>query len=70
MKIKLKRIDIQKEIIVKVLLNSRTMRLIISLEFIKKQKFKLKKTKRPIYIQDINSSFNKKKVIEYCCGNH
>ena len=70
MKIKLKRIDIQKEIIVKVLLNSRTMRLIISLEFIKKQKFKLKKTKRPIYIQDINSSFNKKKVIEYCCSNH
>ena len=46
MKIKLKRIDIQKEIIVKVLLNSRTMRLIISLEFIKKQKFKLKKNKK------------------------
>ena len=45
-KIKLKRIDTQKEIIVKILLDSRTIRLIISLEFIKKQKFKLKKNKK------------------------
>jgi len=42
-KIKLERIDIQKEVIVKVLLDSRVTGLIIRLEFTRKQRFKLKK---------------------------
>ena len=62
-KIRLERIDIQKEIVVEVLLDNRTIRLVISSEFVRKQKFKLKKTKRFIYIYNINSFFNKKSVM-------
>ena len=49
----------------KVLLNSGAVRLVISLEFVRKQKFKLKKIEKPIYMCNINNFFNKKKPIEY-----
>ena len=37
----------------------------MSSEFIKKQGFKLKKIERPIYVRNMNGSFNKKGLIEY-----
>ena len=52
-KIGLERIDTQKRAIV------------ISLEFGKKQGFKLKKTNRPIYVRNVNSYFNKEEFIKY-----
>ena len=48
-KIGLKRIDMQKEVMVEILLDNGTMILVISLEFIRKQGYKLKKIERPIY---------------------
>jgi len=56
----LDRIDTQKGITVEALLDSRTTRLVISSEFTKKQGFKLKKIEKPIYVRNMNSSFNKK----------
>ena len=50
---------------VEALLDSGAMRLVISLEFAKKQGFKLKKIERPIYIRNVNRTFNKKGLIEY-----
>jgi len=38
---------------------------VISLDFARKQGFKLKKIKRPIYVRNMNSFFNKKGSIEY-----
>ena len=58
MKIGLERIDIQEGIIVEVLLDSGTTGLVMSLEFVRKQGFKLKKINRPIYIRNVDSSFN------------
>ena len=37
----------------------------MSLEFTKKQRFKLKKIKRSIYVRNMNGSFNKERPIEY-----
>ena len=65
MKIGLERIDIQEGIIVETLLDSRAIGLVMSLEFTRKQGFKLKKIERPIYMQNIDSSFNKKRPIKY-----
>ena len=65
MKIGLKRINIQKGIIVKVLLDSRAMGLVISSKFARKQMFKLKKIKRLIYVRNVNSFLNKERFIEY-----
>ena len=50
---------------VKVLLDSRVTELVISLELARKQEFKLKKIERPIYIRNVNGSFNKKGLIEH-----
>ena len=50
---------------VEVLLDSRVMGLVISLEFARKQGFKLKKIERLIYVKDVDSSFNKERPIEY-----
>ena len=41
------------------------MELVISLEFTKKQEFKLNKIERPIYVRNIDSSLNKEGFIEY-----
>jgi len=64
-KISLERIDIQEEIMVKALLNSRATGLVISLEFVRKQQFKSKKIKRYIYMRNVDSSFNKEGSIEH-----
>ena len=64
-KIRLKKIDIQKGITVKALLNSGVTGLVMSSEFAKKKGFKLKKIKRPIYVRNVDRMFNKKRLIEY-----
>jgi len=50
---------------VEVLLNSGEIELVISSEFTRKQRFKLKKIERLIYIRNVNSFFNKEGPIEY-----
>ena len=64
-KIGLKGIDTQEEVIVKILLNSSAIKLVMSLEFAQKQEFKLKKIVKPIYVKNINIFFNKERLIEY-----
>ena len=49
-KIGLEKIDTQEEVMVEALLDSKVMGLVISLEFARKQEFKLKKIERLIYI--------------------
>ena len=64
-KIRLKKIDMQEKIMIEVLLDSGVIGLVISSEFVRKQEFKLKKIERPIYMRNINISFNKKGLIEH-----
>jgi len=64
-KIELERIDMQERITVEALLDSGAMGLVISLEFARKQRFKLKKLDRPMYIRNIDSSLNKEGLIEH-----
>ena len=61
-KIRLERIDIQKEVIVEVLLDSRAIELVMSLEFARKQGFKLKKIEKIIYVNNVDGSFNKERL--------
>ena len=63
-KIGLESIDIQKEIIVEVLLDGRAVGLVISSEFIRKQRFKLKKIENPIYVRNTDRFFNKEGSIK------
>ena len=63
-KIGLERIDTQEEVMVEALLDSRAMGLVISLEFARKQKFKLKKIENPIYVRNVDKTINKKGPIE------
>ncbi len=63
-KIGLERINPQERVIVEALLDSRAMRLVISSEFTRKQGFKLKKMKRPIYVRNEDGTFNKKRPIK------
>lgn len=65
MKIGLERIDAQERITVEALLNSGATGLVMSSEFAKKKGFKLKKIERPIYVRNINGTFNEKRPIEY-----
>ena len=65
MKIGLERIDTQEGIMVEVLLDSKATGLVISSEFAKKQRFKLKKLKKPMNVKNINRSLNKKEPIEH-----
>jgi len=60
----LERIDTQERVIVEVLLDSRAMGLVMRLEFARKQGFKLNKIKRPIYVRNIDGTFNKERPIE------
>ena len=62
-KIGLERIYTQKGITVEALLDSGTTGLVISLEFARKQGFKLKKIKRLIYIKNVNKTLNKEGLI-------
>ena len=64
-KIRLERIDKQKGITVEMLLNSSVTELVMSSEFARKQRFKLKKIERPIYIRNVDSLLNKKGPIEH-----
>ena len=65
MKIVLERMDMQKGIIVEVLLDNGATRLVMSSEFAKKQGFKLKKLKRPVYVRNVDGSLNKEGPIEH-----
>ena len=59
------KIGLEEGVIVEALLDSGTTGLIMSWEFIKKLRFKLKKIERPIYVRNVNSSFNIKRAIKY-----
>ena len=65
MKIGLERIDTQEEITVEALLDSGITGLVMSLEFARKQGFKLKRLDRPMYIRNIDSLLNKEESIEH-----
>jgi len=64
-KIGLERVDMQEEITVGVLLDSSATGLVMSSEFARKQVFKLKKIERPIYVRNVDGSFNKEGLIEH-----
>jgi len=64
-KIGLERVDMQKRVTMEVLLDSSAMELVISSEFTRKQGFKLKKIEKPIYMRNVDSSFNKERLIEH-----
>jgi len=64
-KIRLERIDTQEGITVEVLLDSGATGLVISSEFARKQGFKLKKLDRPMYVRNVDGSFNKEGPIEH-----
>ena len=61
-KIGLNRIDTQEGVTVEILLNSKTIELVMSSEFSRKQEFKLKKVEKSIYVRYVDGSFNKKSV--------
>ena len=63
MKIGLERVNTQEGITVEVLLDSSITKLVISLEFARKQGFRLKKIDKPIYVRNVDSSFNKEELI-------
>jgi len=65
MKTGLERIDMQEGITVEALLDSGAIGLVISLEFTRKQGFKLKRLERPMYVRNINSSLSKEGPIKY-----
>jgi len=64
-KIGLERINTQKGTTVEVLLDSGATGLVMSLEFVKKQEFKLKKLERPMYVRNMDGSLNKEGPIEH-----
>ena len=47
-----------------VLLDSSAIGLVMNLEFARKQEFKLKKIKRPIYVRNVDRMMNKERLIE------
>jgi len=63
-KIDLERIDTQKEITIEVLLDNGVTKLVMSSEFAKRKEFKLKKIENPIYVRNVDGTFNKKRPIE------
>jgi len=64
-KIGLERINIQEGVTVEVLLDSGATELVMSSEFVRKQRFKLKEIERLIYIRNVDGTFNKERLIEY-----
>ena len=60
----LERIDTQEGITVEALLDSGATGLVMSLEFARKQGFKLKKLERPMQVRNVDGSFNKEGPIE------
>ena len=63
-KISLERVNIQERVTVEVSLNSSMTVLVMSLEFAKKQRFKLRKIERSIYVRNVDRIFNKEGLIE------
>ena len=64
-KIGLEKMDIYKGITVKGLLDNSVTDIVISLEFVRKQGFKLKKVKKLIYVRNVDGIFNKKEPINH-----
>jgi len=64
-KIGLERIDMQEGVTVEALLDSGATGLVMSLEFARKQGFKLKKLERPMNVRNVDGSLNKEGSIEY-----
>jgi len=64
-KIGLERLDMQEEVMVEALLDSRATGLVMSSEFAKKQGFKLKRLERPMNVRNVDGSLNKEGPIEY-----
>ena len=64
-KIGLKQQKNEEGIVVETLLNSSMIGLMMSLEFARKNKFKKKKLDRPIYVRNVDSTFNYKEPIEH-----
>jgi len=64
-KIGLERVDMQEGITVEALLDSDATRLVMSLKFVRKQRFKLKKIERPIYVRNVDGTLNKEEPIEH-----
>ena len=58
------RIGIQEGIIVEVLLDSAATGLMMNSEFARRQGFKSKKMERPIYIRNMDRTFNNERLIE------
>ena len=65
MKIGLERIDMQEGITAEALLDNSVTGLVMSLQFSGKQEFKLKRIERPIYVKNVDGSFNKEGPIQY-----
>jgi len=63
-KIGLERINMQERITVEALLDSGAMGLVMSLEFAKKQGFKLKKLERPMNVRNVDRLLNKEGSIK------
>ena len=55
----------QKEIMVEALLDSGATGLVMSLEFARKQGFKLKRLEKPMYVRNVDGSLNKEGPIEH-----
>ena len=64
-KIGLEKINTQERVTVEVLLDNDATELVMSSEFARKQRFKLKKIERLIYVRNMDSFFNKEKSIEH-----
>ena len=64
-KIGLERIDMQEGVIMEALLDSGVTESVMSLEFARKQEFKLKKLDRPMYIRNVDGLLNKEGLIEH-----
>ena len=64
-KIGLERIDMQEGITVEALLDSGATGLVMSLEFARKQGFKLKKLERLMNVRNVDGSLNKERPIEH-----
>lgn len=65
MKVGLEKMKNHEEVAVKVLLDSRVTGLFIDTKFAKEKGFKLKKLKKPLLVQNMNSMVNMGEAITY-----
>ena len=64
-KIELKQEEEDDEIVIEILLDSGVIELVISSEFVRKNKFRKKKLNRLIYVRNVDNIFNHKELIEH-----